>query len=210
VWGDLGQAEIRQWPIESRVVISRNGIYAQGQIADKKECLALLGEKGYSYFAPSRTGGIKIASKTRLLVRKGYLESSETWLNKLITEGRAAVLPLWSSWDWHVHPCSSAHQKEVTAALSWWLGVERAWIRHWQLLSFHTWDARFKLSSLSFFGRRFVPWWTWFHCTILKEFFLYLHAGRGFFLWTSLVTLLKIRGRQQTLDFGDRPGPLGQ
>ena len=93
-------------------------------------------------------------------------------LNKLITEGRAAVLPLWSSWDWHVHPCSSAHQKEVTAALSWWLGVERAWIRHWQLLSFHTWDARLKWSSLSFFGRRFVPWWTWFHCTILKEFFI--------------------------------------
>ncbi|KAF3452228.1 hypothetical protein FNV43_RR08326 [Rhamnella rubrinervis] len=44
-----------------------NGIDAQGQIADKKECLTLLGEKGYSGFPPSRTGGIKIASKTRLL-----------------------------------------------------------------------------------------------------------------------------------------------
>lgn len=30
-------------------------------------------------------------------------------------------------------------------------------------------QARLSWSSLSFFGRRFVPWWTWFHCTILKS-----------------------------------------
>lgn len=30
-------------------------------------------------------------------------------------------------------------------------------------------DARLSWSSLSFFGRRFVPWWTWFHCTIFKS-----------------------------------------
>lgn len=32
-----------------------------------------------------------------------------------------------------------------------------------------TWDARLSWSSLSFLGRRFVPWWTWFHCTIFQS-----------------------------------------
>lgn len=73
----MGQAEIRKWPIESRVVISRNGIDAIGKIDDKKELLTLLGEKGYSDFTTSRTGGIKIASKTRLLVRKERLSRVE-------------------------------------------------------------------------------------------------------------------------------------
>lgn len=33
------KSKMNSWPIESRVVRSRNGIDAQGQIADNKECL---------------------------------------------------------------------------------------------------------------------------------------------------------------------------